>query len=342
MKAVGIEAFGEVSLLKELELPLPRPGRQEVRIRVRAAAFNPVDTKIRTGVFGGAGFPIVLGVDCSGVIDAVGDPLCEFSVGDEVVALAFGPACGGTYAEYTVLPTSFVAKKPSNLSFEQAASLPLVGITVFQALIANGALQKERSLFVIGGSGGAGSMAIALAHTCKATPIITTAGSAESAAYLTSHLQIPAKQIILHKGLKMEEIEKRALDLVGTSGFATVLDTVGGEMTALALRLADIGGHVATILPQSQIDCSRNSPIFQKSLSLHFVFSGSAAFSGKPASWTMYKSQLKALMQLIERKELICPQIEMVGSLSAKTVQEAHRRLERGGMRGKLVMQVTS
>jgi NADPH2:quinone reductase len=340
MKAVAIEKFGDVSVLKDANLSKPTPSRREVCIRIRAAAFNPVDTKIRKGEFGNVPFPKVLGADCSGVIESIGDSSTEFSIGDEVIAYALGPHSKGTYAEYTVLPAAFVAKKPKNLSFEQAASLPLVGLTAFQALIGSGALQRERSLFVVGGAGGVGSMAIALAKAYKATPIITTAGSEESAAYLMSHLQLPKKHILLYKGLSTDEIEKRALDLLGQRGFATVLDTVGGEMRTLALRLANLQGHVATILPGESLDCSRGSLLFQKSLSLHVIFLGSAAYSPDESAWSVYRSQLKALVQLVEKQELICPQIEVLGSLSAETVQTAHRNLESGHTRGKLVMTV--
>ena len=207
MQTVAIEQAGGPEVLVDKEMPLPKPGRNEVRIKVKAIGFNPVDYKIRSGEFGKSEYPLVMGIDCSGVIDAVGDKEHGLSVGDEVYAFCFFQGSNGSYAEYVCVPSQFVAKKPKNLSFEEAAAVPVTYLTAFQALIGSRALEQDRPIFIAGGSGGVGSAAIALAQCYKGGPIFTTAGSDESAQYLTSTFNIPEKQILRYKGMNFSEME---------------------------------------------------------------------------------------------------------------------------------------
>lgn len=129
MKAIVIDQFGGPEVLVEKDLPLPQPSRNQVRVKVKAVGFNPVDVKKRTGVYGDP-LPSILGADFSGVIDAVGDPLGEFAVGDRVFGFT-----DGTYAESVCVSTQLIAKIPKNLSFEEAAVIPVVYVTAFQALV---------------------------------------------------------------------------------------------------------------------------------------------------------------------------------------------------------------
>src|SRR5690242_16901048 len=113
MKAVVLESFGDLSYLKFKEVHTPQPQKGEVRIRIKASGFNPVDFKIRQGHFGGK-TPLILGSECSGVIDAVGEETRAFREGDEVYAMSFGQGSNGSYAEYLCIPEAFVSKKPEN------------------------------------------------------------------------------------------------------------------------------------------------------------------------------------------------------------------------------------
>ncbi len=333
MKAVGIRSFGDVKVLEEMDLPLPTPGRHEVRIRLHAVGFNPVDCKIRSGAIPDIELPRILGCDCSGVIDAVGDPLGEFRVGDEVMAFSFS---NGTYAEAVVLPSDLVVKKPKTLSFEQAAAIPLVGLTAFQALIASRALQEGKPLFIAGGTGGVGSIAISMAQVYGAGPIFTTAGDEKGAAHLMERYGIPKKHILLYKGLSLEEMTERLFAMNSHKGFATCFDCVGKEMKKLCVAVAGYEGHLVTIVPEGP-----NFPIelwergksvgFAKNLSIHFVYTGWAPTTA------IYKGQLKALLTLIERG-LKIPEVEVVGPFRVETVRAAHRRIEEGSAHNKLVI----
>ncbi len=334
MKAVGIVQFGDTTVLKELELPLPEPNRQEVRIRIRASGFNPIDVKARKGIE--ASFPMILGIDCSGIVDAVGDPFGEFEKGDEVVAIVFNRGSNGTNAEYVVVPTAFVAKKPKRLSFEQAASIPFSGLTAFQGLIANGALQEGRSLFLCGGS--EAIFAIPLARAYKVDHIVIAVESDEAAEYFMRELNIPKRQIIPYRGLSLQQIESRAIELNRKEHFATTFDVVGGEMKKLCFSLAAIGGHVVTTVLEEETLSLWSGP-FTKTLSVHLVFPASASLSEDKKAWNVYKVQLKMLMQLIEREEISPPPITVLEGLSVKTVSTAHSALE-SKVPMKLVMQI--
>ena len=343
MKAIVINQFGDLSVLAEADIPTPKPSRGQVQIQVVAVGFNPVDIKIRSGFFPKATFPLVLGVDCSGVITAVGNKFGRFEVGDEVVAFAFGEECTGTYAESICLPHQFVAKKPKNLSFEQAAATPLVSLTAFQALIPSGALQKERSIFIPAGGGGVGGMAISLARAYGAGPIFTTAGSEESASYIMKTHAIPRDHILFYHGKTCEQQASELIAMHGGQRFPCCFDTVGGEIKKLCVLAADFYGHVVTILPEEQdfdlpVWGRENNLFFHKSLSLHEIFVGAPAYSGQEADWVVYKEQLEHLMHLFEKKEIDIPPPTVLGPFSVDSVKKAHEILESGRTRGKLVM----
>ncbi len=330
MKAIIIEQFGGPEVFVERDLPMPKPSRNEVRVKIKAAGFNPVDVKMRAGGTYDDQLPKILGVDFSGVVDAVGDPHGEFAVGDRVFGLT-----RGAYAESLCVTTNHIAKIPQNLSFEEAAVIPVVYLTAFRAMIGTGVLQQDRPFFIAGGSGGVGTAAIHLARAYRAGSIFTTAGRPESRDYLVKELQIPSRQILDYKGLSVPQMAKKLIEMNGDHRFYFAFDCVGGKSKELCLEIADAGGHVATILPEDKAFpyglWGRDSIFWQKSLSFHMIYLFAA----------IHKSQLNHLAKLFEKKELPAPKVQNVGSLSAETVQKAHRLLEGGRTLGKLVMTVS-
>ncbi|HSX04053.1 MAG TPA: NADP-dependent oxidoreductase [Rhabdochlamydiaceae bacterium] len=342
MKAVVLESIGDVSGFKLKEVAKPAPNRNEVRIRIKAAGFNPVDTKLRAGAYEPK-VPIILGADCSGVIDAVGEDFHEFSVGDEVMAIVFGQGSGGTYAEYVCVPRSFVVHKPKNISFEQAATVPLVSLTAYRACIWSGALQEGRAAFIAGGTGAVGNIAIQLAQIYKAGPIFTTAGNEEGDRLLMDHFGITKKHILNYTGLNVEQMKEKLLEMNRQELFPATIDLVGGKMKELCFAVVDFSGHVATILPETkgfpiELWARGESISFAKSLSVHFIFVGAEAFAGPPKSWNHYRQQLSYLAKLIENGELRIFEPEVVGHLSRETVVNAHQKIDHGKAKSKLVM----
>lgn len=342
MKAVVLEAVGDESGFKLKDLPLPKPNRNEVRIRIKAAGFNPVDAKMRQGAYP-LQPPVILGGDCSGVIDAVGEDFHEFSVGDEVMAFVFGQGSNGTYAEYVCVPRPFVVPKPRNLSFEQAAAVPLVALTAYRALIWTGAIQEGRSVFIAGGSGAVGNIALQLAHLYKAGPIFTTAGDEKSSFLITEHFGIPKSHILIYKGLSVGQMKDKLVEMNRGEYFPACIDLVGKTMKQLCFAVVDMSGHVATIVPEDkgfpiELWARGESISFQKSLSVHFIFVGAESYGGPPQSWNIYRQQLSLIASFIQKGELHILQPNVVGSLSRETVMQAHQMMDQGKAKGKLVM----
>ncbi|WP_189190670.1 NADP-dependent oxidoreductase [Streptomyces albiflavescens] len=162
MRAAVVNAFGGPEAVEIVEVEVPEPGAGQVRIKVAAAALNPVDAGVRAGGFGGAGKRLGLGWDVAGTVDATG-VATAWAVGDEVVALAYGPAKSlGTHADYVVVDADAVAKAPASVDAVRAASLPLNALTAAQALELLG-LEPGQSLLITGAAGAVGGYAVQLA-----------------------------------------------------------------------------------------------------------------------------------------------------------------------------------
>lgn len=346
MRAIVLTAYGSSAHFRLAELPRPEPLPDEVRIRILAASFNPTDYQKRKGTGAAhAALPLILGIDAAGIIDAIGTGVTTFAVGDEVFAyLLGGPRTGGGYAEYVCRSVDFVAHKPRNLSFAQAAAVVTAGLTAYQCL-EQAHLQFGEPIFVAGGSGGVGTMVIQLARHAGAGPIFTTAGSARSARYLMDTLGIRREQILFYSGLSREQLEQRLRDLNDGRLFRVAIDCVGGVMTGLCCDIVDFEGHVISIVqgprddshPPEEDDENR---LFNRSAAFHFVMTSARGNHTDTKAWPMYGRQLAALANLLEAVDIKPPTIAEVGDLSVETVRRAHILLETGHVQGKLVMQV--
>ena len=167
MRAIGIHEFGGRDKLQLLDLPEPKVPPDFVKIQVRAAGVNPVDWKLREGRLEPrfpVVFPVVPGWDAAGVVDEVGPAVTDFSPGDEVFAYCRKHFIGeGTYAEFVSVPDAYVARKPESLTFEEAAAIPLVGLTAYQSLFLAAGLTAGERVLISAASGGVGSFAVQLA-----------------------------------------------------------------------------------------------------------------------------------------------------------------------------------
>ena len=204
MKAMVIDRYGKVPM-RLAEMPLPEIGEHEVLAEIHAASINPVDFKIRDGnlkLLLKYKMPLILGNDFSGVITKVGAKVTRFKVGDEIYGRPRESSIG-TFAEYISVHENDIALKPKNLNFEEAASIPLVGLTSYQALHDILQLQKGQKILIQAGAGGVGTFAIQLAKLMGAT-VATTAS--EAGTDLVKSLG--ADEIINYKTEKFEEILK--------------------------------------------------------------------------------------------------------------------------------------
>lgn len=236
MRAWAIKEYGDNSKVQLLELPKPTAGPDEVLIQVRAASINPVDFKIREGKLKLVlpySFPLILGNDCSGVVVEVGAQVTRFKVGDEVYTRPHKDRIG-TLAEFIAAKEAAVALKPKNISFEQAAGVPLVGLTSWQALFDRGNLRSGNKVFIPAGSGGVGTFAIQLAKHFGA--YVATNTSTKNVDFVKS---LGADHVIDYK------TEDFAASL---SDFDLVFDTMGGETQKKAFGILKPDGHLISIV----------------------------------------------------------------------------------------------
>src|SRR5437016_6484370 len=169
MKAVIAESYGGPEVLQIEDVAVPRPGPNGVLVRVHASSVNPIDWKLRYGMLKAIRsflFPVIWGSDFSGVVTEVGRAVTLFKPGDQVYGFKDGGVAKtfrGTYAEYAVVPEKSVTRKPANLTHEEAAAIPAVALTAWQALITQGRLQPKDRVLIHAGAGGVGTIAVQLA-----------------------------------------------------------------------------------------------------------------------------------------------------------------------------------
>ncbi len=236
MRAWAIAKYGDNSVVKLMTLPPPEIGDNEVLIQIKAASINPVDFKIRDGKLRfilSYKLPLILGNDCSGTIVKTGLKVSKFKIGDAVYTRPHKERIG-TLAEFIAVHEDAIAHKPKNLSFEEAASLPLVGLTSWQALLTRANLKKGDRVFIPAGSGGVGTFAIQLAKHFGAYVITNT--SSKNLEFVKS---LGADEVIDYT---VEDFSKQIKDI------DIVFDTMGGETQRKAFSVLRDGGTLISIV----------------------------------------------------------------------------------------------
>ena len=237
MKAIVVHEYGGPDVLKVEDAPRPEPKDDQVLIRVIAAGVNPVDAYIRAGKskFSGTTVPFIPGYDIAGIVEKAGTKISKLKVGDPVYAYA-GLDEGGGYAEYAVATEAEAAPKPTSLTFESAAAVPLAALTAWQGLIDAAKLSAGQTVLIHGGSGGVGSFAIQIAKA-RGAKVITTA----STPHQDFLKQLGADMAIDYTKQKFEDIAKDV---------DVVLDTVGKDTLARSYGVLKKGGFIVTIVAQ--------------------------------------------------------------------------------------------
>ncbi|PAY17201.1 quinone oxidoreductase [Rhodopirellula sp. SM50] len=264
MKAMLITAYGADAPFKAAEVDKPDVKPGHVLVKIAASSVNTVDTMIRKM---GKELPLspdtpaILGMDFAGTVEAVGDGVTEYSVGDKVYGCAGGLAdLPGTLAEFIVADSKLIAKKPTNLSMREAAALPLVAITAYEGLTRAG-IQPGQKVLVHGGSGGVGHVAIQLAKHWGAE-VYSTGGGEKQLALIE---RLGATGI----NYKTESVEQYVAKHTGGAGFDLVFDSVGGANLTNSFEAAALNGQIATTVSMCELDLT---PAHFKGLSLHVVF----------------------------------------------------------------------
>ncbi|MGW1765391.1 NADP-dependent oxidoreductase [Streptomyces sp. NPDC002073] len=237
MRAMAYASYGENGVLEETRLPRPKYGPGELLVKVRRAAVNPVDWKIMGGHLDGlmdVVFPVVPGWDVAGTVEANGIDTPEFSVGDEVFAYARKDYVhGGTFAEYVTVPVRSLAHKPASLSWDQAAGLPLAGLTAYQLLTRLG-VGEDDTVLVHGAAGGVGSLGVQIARALGARVIGTASPRNHDRVR-----ELGAEPVQYGEGLT-----DRVRELV-PEGVGVVADFVGGVLDVTLAVLRDGGRHAS-------------------------------------------------------------------------------------------------
>lgn len=315
MKAAIIREFGDRSKLEIADVPKPEPEEGEVLIRIKAAGVNPVDYKIREGLLKSRmpnELPVILGWDVSGIVEKNGFGASRFEPGEEVFAYARRKVIkNGTYAEYICLPESYLAYKPKSLSFEEAAAVPLSGLTAFQALLQKGKLMANERVLILGATGGVGTFAIQMAKAIGAS--VVAVASKKNIAYAVS---LGADNFIDYaSGNILADIEQHFPDK-----FDLVLDCVGDKTLAQAYQYVKPGGRLVSILGQVNADeAERNKILF------HYLFVEPNV------------RQLNQISRWIGDGKI---RVHLDAVYKLSEVAKAHEQIETGHTKGKIVLAI--
>ena len=320
MRALGISKYGGTEVLEDLIIDKPEPGRGQVLVKVFACGLNPVDYKIRQGMLPlPFELPLVLGYDVSGEVEAVGPDVADFEVGDEVFYSA--ELLSGALAEYHLVSEDIVALKPSGLLHAEAASVPLAGLTAWQALFDRAAIKPGEVVLVHGGAGGVGSIAVQLACWIGCE-VISTAGREN----IELVEELGADAVIDYAS---QDFVQAALEATSGEGVDAILDTVGGETFLRSFDALMSHGRLVSIVPEHMEGQPLESlaKAFFKNAEVHFHFMERE----RPA--------LDALGRLLERG-FIEPVVNEVIPFEVEAVARAHEQMATGHGRGKLVVAV--
>jgi NADPH:quinone reductase-like Zn-dependent oxidoreductase len=308
MKAIRIHTYGDINTLRYEDAPLPEPGLGEVRVRVHATAVNPVDWKIRAGYLAEMipyPMPLTLGWDVSGVVDQVGSDVADISVGDAVYSRP-DISRNGSYAEYMVVRASEVAAKPQTLSHNEAAGVPLAGLTAWQTLFDFAQLKNGERVLIHAGAGGVGSFAIQFAKWAGAHVIATASATNEELVR-----GLGADEFVDYRSQKFEEVVAKV---------DVVFDTIGGETQARSIPLLKSGGRLYSVVATPDAEA--------------------LASVGGTGGFVMVQPNSKELEQIAQLIDNGTVRVLIDSVFPLSETRAAHAKSETGRARGKIVLEV--
>jgi NADPH:quinone reductase-like Zn-dependent oxidoreductase len=314
MKAIILSEAGGSENLVLKEIAMPTPGKGDVLVQVKAASINPVDSKTRKG---GALYatlkesgPVILGWDISGIVTAVGEGVTDFREGDAVFGMVNFPGHGRAYAEYVAAPALHLARKPASISHEEAAATTLAALTAWQVLVQQANLRQGQHVLVHAAAGGVGHFAVQIAKHLGAT--VSGTASAANKDYLRS---LGVDHYIDYKN---DDFAKAVKDV------DIVLDPVGGETTDRSLQVLRKGGTLVSIVGGAK------EPVQQQASEKEIVAKNYLVHSSG--------EDMRQLATMLEDGH-VKPTISY--RFTFEQVEEAHRQIESGRTRGKIILQVS-
>lgn len=324
MRAMIIEQTGGPEVFQFSEIPTPEPGPGQILVKIAYAGVNPADWKNRQGMLAQYRpyvFPYIIGFDAAGVVAALGEGVTEFVVGDRVFTPTnHGQGGQGSYAEYAIASVDRVAIIPDNLTFAQAAALPVAALTAWQALFLRGDVRADQSILIHGGSGGLGSFAVQFARW-KGAKVAATCSTA-NIDYLTS---LGVERVIDYKNENIME----AVNAWAPQGLDYLMDAVGISTLPAGLDLVKAGGSYVSI-PTLVDDGDIGASI------------AAAAEKGVNRVFSTMDDQNTAAMLTQIAGLLASGKIQMppIQEHPLHAVADVHEALQSGHTRGKVVLKV--
>ncbi|QKW48295.1 NADP-dependent oxidoreductase [Streptomyces buecherae] len=307
MRVITQHTLGGPEVLTIVDAPEPRPLPTEVLVRVRAIGLNPLEARLRAGEFPLIGPPpFILGWDVSGVV-AEAPRTWRLRPGDEVFGMPLFPRAAGAYAEVVSAPASHLVRKPATLSHVEASALPIVGLTAWQGLVDLGGVSEGDRVLIHGGGGGVGHVAVQIAKALGAHVIATASQSKR-----TFVEELGADEVIDYTAVDFTR-QVRDVDVV--------LDTIGGETVERSLEVLRPGGHLVTAVAEDDAELVATYE------AAGMRFSGIAVDPDSVA--------LRGLVALVEQGRL---RVHVQETFPFERVADAHRMLDGGHLRGKLVL----
>jgi zinc-binding alcohol dehydrogenase family protein len=310
--------------LQDSDLPVPQAGPRDLIVKVEAISVNPVDHKMR-----GAG-PQVLGWDVAGVVSAVGAEASLFKVGDQVF-YAGSITRPGANSEFHAVDERIVGRKPTTLGFEQAAALPLTSITAWEALFERLAINpadQGKSLLIIGGAGGVGSMAIQLAKKLARLTVVATASRPESAAWCTD---LGADHIVDHNGDIPAQLAALGLPAVD---FILCLNETDKHFPAMAAAIAPQGKICSIVRNEAPL---ATEELFAKSATLVYELMFTRSMF-ETSDMIEQHNLLNKVAGMIDEGVLVTTVGQSYGVINAANISRAHATLEGRRAIGKIVL----
>jgi NADPH2:quinone reductase len=326
MRAMVVTQFGPPDVLKPQQLPQPKPSPADLLIEVHAAALNPIDFKVRQGAFSkGRKLPFPLGYDVSGLVREMGPEVQGFKIGDAVYA---SPSLvrDGANAEFVCVDARTAARKPASLDHAQAAALPLVTLTAWEAFLLRARIQQGEIVLIHAGGGGVGHVAVQLAkhQGCR---VLATASRDESIALCR---QLGADVIINYV---REDFVERVKQETGGRGCPVIFDTVGDKVFDRSLDCIAVDGRLITCVGTPSAEIAPK--LFRRNATLYFEFMGTPTVYGvRPES---QGEILRAAAKLVDEGKLK-PHVSRV--IELEELAEGHRLQESGHVTGKVVVRV--
>lgn len=329
VKAIAVNPANPSSFI-EITQPMPQPGEHDLLVEVKAVSINPVDTKVHAGIAkNGLQAPRILGWDASGVVTAVGSGVTGFSVGDEVW-YAGDITRPGSNTTHQLIDARIVGHKPKSLDWAAAAALPLTALTAWEGLFERLNIQdagSDKTLLIIGGAGGVGSLAIPFAKHQSKIKVIATASREDSAQWCRDR----GADLVVNYHDLASELGKNGIKFVD---YIFILNDTDGHWAAVSDLIAP-QGHICTIVENAQpLD---QSQLKSKSAALHWEFMYTRSMY-QTDDMARQGEILNEVAKLVDNGVVESSLSETLHGLSVESITEAHRKVLEGHMRGKVVV----